>query len=84
MKHGFTADEVIRMVIIKAMGVDEEETLLKGITANMKASAEKDATGKKAEPKPIPEEAEYEEKMAEADDMPYEEIEDDDVEPFQW
>ena len=85
LKHGFSADDVIRMVIIKAMGIDEEETLLKSITANMKATAEKDSGYKKKE-EPKAEEAEYEEKMEEADkaEADYEEIGDDDVELFQW
>jgi len=81
LKHGFSADEVIKMVIVKAMGVDEEETLLKSITPNMKITAEKHA-GHKKEPKT--EEAEYEEKMTESDESEYEEISDDDVEQFAW
>jgi len=82
LRHGFSADEVIKMVIIKAMGIDEEETLLKGITENMKKTAEKHA--KKDDD--IPKEAEYEEKMTEADEKEpeYEEITDDDVEAFTW
>lgn len=81
LKHGFSADDVIRMVIIKAMGVDEEETLLKSITVNMKAQAEEDAGVKKekvtkSEPIPEPE--------PEPEETPYEEIEDDDVESFVW
>jgi len=81
LRHGFTADEVIKMVIVKAMGVDEEETLLKVITENMKATAEKNAGVKKEEESKsnkvevtIPEEPKEE----------YEEITDDDVEPFTW
>jgi len=81
LKHGFSADDVIKMVIVKAMGVDEEETLLKAITPNMKITAEKHASHKKETPK---EEAEYEEKMAESEEPEYEEISDDDVEQFSW
>jgi len=82
LKAGMDVDKVIRMVIIKAMGIDEEETLLKPITANMKASAVKDA-GIKKEKRPevvIPEVG----TPKEVEEPEYEEIDDDDVEPFQW
>jgi len=42
LKAGFTADEVIEMTVIKAMGTDERNTLLDGITERMKKNAEKD------------------------------------------
>ncbi len=50
LRAGVDVDKVIRMTIIKAMGEDEEKTLLKSITANMKSQATKDS-GTKVEKK---------------------------------
>lgn len=89
LKAGIDVNQVIRMTIIKAMGEDEEQVMLKGITEKMKADALKGA-GQKAEDKA--EEAVYEEVMDKADvkeayDDEFkvkDEISDDDVEEFQW
>ena len=47
LSAGLTIDRVIQMTIIKAMGEDEAEVLLKGITENMKSVAVKDAGHKR-------------------------------------
>ena len=65
LKAGIEIDKVIRMVIIKAMGEDEEQTILSVITPKMKREAMGTPT---PEPTPEPEEKEYEEKMGEADE----------------
>lgn len=56
LKLGIDVEQVIRMTIIKAMGADEEKTLLRGITENMKSQAMKDGGHKRTIEKPEPEE----------------------------
>ena len=52
LRAGLDVNLVIRMTIIKAMGKDEEEVILKGITERMKANASvKKAEAKVVEPK---------------------------------
>lgn len=83
LKAGLSADDVIQMTIIKAMGEDEAEILLKGITANMKATAEKHATGKKVEvEKPEVVEPEVPE-LIEIDDADVEQVKPT-KKPFDW
>ena len=59
MKAGVEINKVIKMSIIRAMGVDEEDVLLKAITENMKSEAVKEAGFKrkietpKVEEKPL-------------------------------
>jgi len=89
LKAGMDVDKVIKMVIVKAMGIDEEETLLKSITANMKATAVKDSNATPtAKGDELPEKkvsaSEVEAKMSEPEEAPYEEIGEDDVEKFDW
>ncbi len=72
LRAGIDVDKVIRMVIVKAMSQDLEATLLKSITANMKAQAVKDS-GIKQEPKP----------KKEVHTPEVEEITPDDVDTFQ-
>ena len=67
------------MTIIKAMGEDEANTLLKSITANMKSQASKGAGQKKVE---VVEEEPKQEVVKEEPEVV--EIGDDDVEEFKW
>jgi len=55
LKAGLDVDRVIEMTIIKAMGEDERDTLLRGITEKMKADAIKAAGGKVTPKEPTPE-----------------------------
>jgi len=52
LKAGLEINKVIQMVIVKAMGEDESKILTKGITANMKSTAVKNAGYKIAKPEP--------------------------------
>lgn len=72
LKAGICIEKVIQMVIVKAMGEDERDVLLKGITENMKATAVKNAGQEKpkVEPKVEPE-------------IEIDEIEIDDVDTFE-
>ena len=54
LRAGINVDKVIRMTIVKAMGEDEENVLLKAITENMKVQAQKGG-GVKVTPKVEPE-----------------------------
>lgn len=87
LRAGIHIDKVIRMTLIKAMGTDEEKTLLKSITANMKSEAKKDSGAKTTkikediaelkDNKTIP-------KVEVVEEMPLDEIDEDDVEQFTW
>lgn len=80
LRAGVPVDKVIRMTIIKAMGEDEEKTIMKGITANMKSQAQKDGGHKiKVEEKAEVVKAEIVEDVPEVDM-----ITDDDVDEFAW
>lgn len=52
LKLGLDTEQVIKMTILKAMGTDNEKALMRGITANMKAQAMKDAGHKREVKKP--------------------------------
>lgn len=80
LKLGIDVEQVIRMTIIKAMGEDEEKTLLGAITENMKSQAVRDA-GHKREVKKA------EKKVVEAEPIPEEDIiKDEDVKQaeYEW
>ena len=81
LKAGIDIDKVIEWTLIKALGTDERDVLLKKITSNDKASAVKDAGGKLT-PKV---EVETEVETIEVDEAYMDEIEVDDVKQFgQW
>jgi MoxR-like ATPase len=79
LKLGISVENVIKMVIVKAMGEDEQKALLRVITENMKSQAVKDAGHKREVAKP---------KEAEPVDapMPLEIIDDEDVKKaeYEW
>jgi len=83
LKAGIDIDEVIRMTIIKAMGEDEENVLLKSITANMKKEAVKGATDKRPKVEVPYEELKADDVQTFAEARESEVVEDDD-DDFEW
>jgi len=82
LKAGIDIEKVIEWTLVKALGQDERDVLLKNITENDKSVAVKDAGHKRKVEEVKPEAEELETEDYETD---YEEIEDEDVKAFgEW
>lgn len=88
LRAGLDVDTVIRMTIIKAMGEDEEQTILRRITQSMKDKAVVTETPKAEEPKAeepkVTDEAKAEDDWKRADSEAFDDLDENDDDDFNW